>query len=254
MFCGSIALFALQYNCNVVKLFAPKMMVNEEKGLRIERVDDKTVKCYLSLDELEAYQIDYKDFLSRTPKAKEVVQEIMEQAAAQVGYKPPQFAFDLQIMMLPDQGMVLTFSEKDPLDSKEGKAFLDYIKEIQKEVVEKLAPGLKEKPAAKVKESPEPAPKPERAVFMFDSIGRIIELAKVLPKNLRVDTALYEMDGAYYLGLNKGRASYDRYSRICICAMEYGRIYGATEDAVMYVEEHGNCIMAEKVLNLLQKS
>jgi len=222
--------------------------------LRIERVDDKTVKCYLSLDELEAYQIDYKDFLSRTPKAKEVVSEIMEQAAAQVGYKPPQFAFDLQIMMLPDQGMVLTFSEKDPLDSKEGKAFLDYIKEIRKEVVDKLLLEGKEKPVSPGKQAPVPVPKPERAVFLFDSIGRIIELAKVLPKNLRVDTALYEIDGAYYLSLNKGRASYDRYSKICICAMEYGKVYGATEDAILYVEEHGNCIMNSKVLNLLQKS
>lgn len=222
--------------------------------MRIERVDDKTVKCYLSLDELEAYQIDYKDFLSRTPKAKEVVSEIMEQAAAQVGYKPPQFAFDLQIMMLPDQGMILTFSEKDPLESSEGKAFLDCIREIQKKVADKLLATENKSPNGLGEGSKKTVPQPERAVFMFDSLGRMIEFAKVLPGNLRVDTALYEMDGKYYLKLSKGSASYNRYSKICICAMEYGHIYGASEEAVTYVEEHGNCILAEKVLNLLQKS
>ena len=47
--------------------------------MRIERVDDKTVKCFISNEELEEYDIDYKDFIMRSDKAKEVVQEIIEQ-------------------------------------------------------------------------------------------------------------------------------------------------------------------------------
>ena len=80
--------------------------------MKIERIDDKTVKCFLSNEELEEYEIDYKDFVTRSDKAKEVVQEIIEQAEEEVGYKPPKYAFDLQIMMLPDEGLVLVFSEK----------------------------------------------------------------------------------------------------------------------------------------------
>ena len=86
----------------------------EDNDMRIERVDEKTVKCFLSNEELEEYEIDYKDFVLRSDKAREVVQEIIEQAAEEVGYKPPKFAFDLQIMMLPDQGLILTFSDRDP--------------------------------------------------------------------------------------------------------------------------------------------
>ena len=58
--------------------------------MRIERIDEKTVKCFLSNQELEEYDIDYKDFIMRSEKAKEVVQEIIEQAQEEVGYKPPQ--------------------------------------------------------------------------------------------------------------------------------------------------------------------
>ena len=78
--------------------------------MKIERIDDKTVKCFLSNEELEEYDIDYKDFVTRSDKAKEVVQEIIEQAEEEVGYKPPKYAFDLQIMMLPDEGLVLVLS------------------------------------------------------------------------------------------------------------------------------------------------
>ena len=77
--------------------------------MKIERVDDKTVKCFLSNEDLEEYDIDYKDFILRSDKAREVVQDIIEQAREEVGYKPPQFAFDLQIMLLPDLGLLLTF-------------------------------------------------------------------------------------------------------------------------------------------------
>ena len=44
--------------------------------MKIERVDDKTVKFYISNEELEEFEIDYKDFIMRSEKAKEVVQEI----------------------------------------------------------------------------------------------------------------------------------------------------------------------------------
>ena len=73
--------------------------------MRIERVDDRTVRCFLSNEELEEYDIDYKDFVTRSERAKEIVQEIIEQATEEVGYKPPKFAFDLQIMMVPDEGL-----------------------------------------------------------------------------------------------------------------------------------------------------
>ena len=32
--------------------------------MKIERIDDKTVKCFLSNEELEEYDIDYKDFVT----------------------------------------------------------------------------------------------------------------------------------------------------------------------------------------------
>ena len=96
--------------------------------MKIQRVDDKTVKCFLSKEELEEYQIDYKDFIMRNEKAKEVVQEIIQQAEEEVGYKPPRFAFDLQIMLLPDEGLLLTFSEREP----EGAQFMECLKEMKK--------------------------------------------------------------------------------------------------------------------------
>ena len=97
--------------------------------MKFERVDDKTVRCFISNEELEGYQIDYKDFVLRSEKAREVVRDIITQASEEVGYKPPKFAFDMSIMMMPDQGLLLTFSESDPLMDKDNGRLMEYLKE-----------------------------------------------------------------------------------------------------------------------------
>lgn len=219
-------------------------------------MDEKTVKCFLTNEELEEYEIDYKDFVMRSEKAKEVVQEIIEQATEEVGYKPPKFAFDLQIMMVPDQGLVLTFSEKDP-DVKDSEQLIECLKEMKRilqktrEATEQIAPAKPEKNAEKpVKQ--EPVNRPEYAVFVFSSLCNVMNYAAALPANLRVDSELYEMNGYYYLCLRRGHAAYERYSKACIQALEFAGLYTAEESRIMQLKEHGTCLIAEKAIKKLR--
>lgn len=228
--------------------------------MRIERVDDKTVKCFLSNEELEEYDIDYKDFIMRSEKAKEVVQEIMEQAVEEVGYKPPKFAFDLQIMMMPEQGLVLTFSEKDPVDFKDNEQLMQCLKDMRQmleHTKEKLG-GMKNEAAALRKEiattkkAPVQPARPEEAVFAFDRITSVMNYAAILPTTLRVNTALYVMDDIYYLHMQKGGASYERYSRACVQAMEFASLYTAEQDRLLHIQEHGECLIPNQALKKLR--
>ena len=224
--------------------------------MRIERIDDKTVKCYLSIEDLEEFDIDYKDFILRNDKAREVVHEIFTQAAEEVGYKPPQVAFDLQIMLLPDKGLLLTFSERDPSTDDE-KQFLACLNEMKKmfqqvrESVEKNEGHPATEEAAPVvphdKES-----KPEFAVFAFSSLRKVMEFASALPANIRVESALYLYEGYYYLYFMKGHASYERYSRACIQALEFAALYTAEEAHASHIKEHGECLIAEKAIKNLR--
>ena len=74
-------------NCNLNTRSVNWIDIYEDDDMRIERVDDKTVKCFLSNEELEEYDIDYKDFILRSDKAREIVQEIIEQAEEEVQYR-----------------------------------------------------------------------------------------------------------------------------------------------------------------------
>ena len=223
--------------------------------MRIERVDDKTVKCFLSNEELEHYDIDYKDFVMRNEKAKEVVQEIIEQAEEEVGYKPPRYAFELQIMMLPDKGLLLTFSEKEP----EGEQLIQCLQEMKKLLLQaKESVGLtgkEEKPEngdTKQSKKQPPVKQPDFAVFAFSSLRNVMNYASSLPANLRVESELYELDGIYYLFFRRGHAAYPRYSRACIQAMEFAGLYTAEESQTRHIKEHGTCLIAEKAVKKLR--
>ena len=78
------------------------------------------------------------------------------------------------------------------------------------------------------------------------------EYARILPKNLRVESCLYADKGEYYLFLQRGHASYKRYSRACIQALEYGVLFGATEDKIVYLDEHAECLIPEKAIAKLR--
>lgn len=236
--------------------------------MKIERIDDKTVKCFISNEELEEFEITYKDFITRSEKAKEVVEEIIEQAIEEVGYKPPQFAMDMQIMMMPDKGMVLTLSEKTPEDLQKNPALMEYLKEMRKTLEEHFgksgAEGLPQLPAGLSGEKgadaqqtgegaqPGTAQLPDFAIFKMATLRDLSEYARILPKNLRVESCLYADKGEYYLFLQRGHASYKRYSRACIQALEYGVLFGATEDKIVYLDEHAECLIPEKAIAKLR--
>lgn len=238
--------------------------------MRFEKIDDKTMKCFISKEELEEYDISYKDFIMRSDKAREVMEDIMAQAEEEVGFKPPQFALELQIMVLPDHGMVLTFLEKTPEDLKNSKGAMEYLGMIKDALglkdgdIAKALGFLEERSNLPKKESDEPAPEKAKeagqsetpavtfAVFAFRSISDICEYAQILPGNLRVKSELYEADGVYYLFLDKGTASYERYSRACIRALEYGSLYAADESKVEYIKEHGQCLISDHAVKKLR--
>lgn len=234
--------------------------------MKIERVDATTIKCYLSMEEMADYDVEYTDFISRSEKAQRLMQDIIKQAHDEVGYKPPKFAFEMQIMMVPEQGIVLTFSEKEPFDvTDDGKveAFLNHIKDFVGKITEYrdnmaakatgngLLPGVPQSDTSKDSKKKDEAPVIE-AAFVFPNMSNVMDFADILPANLRVESMLYKMDEEYFIYMKKGAASYDRFSRACVQALEFGWLYRADAGCDELLKEHGECLITEKALKKLR--
>ena len=245
--------------------------------MKIERIDDKTIKCYLTKDELAYYKVDYSDFISRSENAQRLLREIIEQAKSEVGYQPPKIAFEMQIMMVPEQGMVLTFSEKDPamgVDADKISGFIDTLKQLLEHVQSEQGgitgplgalPGLGQgglalptpqasmAPAEMGSGEHNPAMDVNEAVFMFNFLSDFIEYAQGLPWGIRIESTLYKMGESYFLHIGRGGASYDRFSRSCVQALEFSQLYSAGPGCDETLREHGEVMIASKAVNRFRK-
>ena len=94
--------------------------------------------------------------------------------------------------------------------------------------------------------------KVEEAVFSFDTLSTVMDFAEVMPAGLRIASALYKMDDCFYLHIKQASASYDRYSRVCVRALEFGNLYRADVGCDEILKEHGECLIKEKALKKLR--
>ena len=242
--------------------------------MRIERIDDQTIKCFLSVEELQEYHVDYKDFIYRSEKAQKLMRDIIEEAREKVGYKPPQMAFELQITMM-EQGMILTFSEKDPFDlgdpakSQNVKELLNRLKSYLQQMSGEPGGSVGAFDPANMPADPgsflplpdagaqipiQSGPRPEElleVVLVFSSMANVMAYLEALPGRLRFTSELYKMEDLYYLHIAKGSASLERFRKACIVGTEYAGFCAAGEGCDQLLKEHGEVLIAERAMQKL---
>ena len=73
------------------------------------RIDKNTVQCILSEEEMNAYGFRIEDFFSNQEKAREFLEHLVERAEEEIGYEAHSGMVSMQIMKMPDNGIVITF-------------------------------------------------------------------------------------------------------------------------------------------------
>lgn len=80
--------------------------------MNFSRVDEDTVRCFLTSEDLEENGLKLEDFFHNSEHAREFLQMIVERAKEEVGYEFDGGALAMQVSPLPENGLVITFSEK----------------------------------------------------------------------------------------------------------------------------------------------
>ncbi|MDR0949246.1 MAG: adaptor protein MecA [Lachnospiraceae bacterium] len=241
--------------------------------MRFERIDPKTIKCFLSNDEMRDYEITYKDFLIRSEKAKEVLEQIIIRAEESVGYQTPNSAFDLQIIMMPERGMILTFSEKDPMELKMDELVSGCIRELMRIFEEKMGgygkvhsfgaqneklstldtPSMEEPSSVESSEMELEEETVHSAIFEFESMRVLYDFVNNLPEELHIKSMLYRMNEKRYLWMESLTEYGEDFREACFHAMEFSKPYWVLEPAHIHMQEHGECILQEQVLEQLRR-
>ena len=79
--------------------------------MKFTRVDNETVNCLITQEDLDEQGIELQDFFDRKQEAMDFIKEVLERAAEEVDYHPGGAYLPMQITVLPDRSLSITISE-----------------------------------------------------------------------------------------------------------------------------------------------
>lgn len=225
--------------------------------MKYKKINEATVQCIISEEDMEEYGLTLADIFERNEKGEGFLRDVVERAHDEVGYKISGDNIAMQITPIRDEGLVITFSD-------EGPAGFQHMLEHIKEVLTGIDPeAMKEAIEAHEKEKKQEVSKPEEKpgddineacrIFVFASMNSLLRYCATLPTNIFVKSQLYKLEDDYYLKLDKYRISQKNFNKISAQAVEFGTLSVVSEEKLLYLEEHGECLIEEKAVTKLRK-
>lgn len=80
--------------------------------MKFKRIDVDTVRCIITEDELGENGLQLEDFLQNDGKTESFLRKLISMAETEVGYKVQGGNVSIQVTVLPEHTLALTFSEK----------------------------------------------------------------------------------------------------------------------------------------------
>lgn len=222
--------------------------------MRFRKLDEKTICCMLSEEDLTDNDITIEDFIHNRDNVQYFLEEIIETAREEVGFEASGPMLSIQIMAMYPEGVMITFSDNPKGMTNAIKAGLAQVKgEVDdSEWVE--AGALEQPKKLYTQKKPENAEK-LTVVFEFSSMDAIFSFVKNTSVRSGLESSLYkeEKTGKYYMVLIKARMSEERYRAVIATAMEFADFIADTELQYAQLREHYRCIIKEKAVNTLKK-
>lgn len=246
--------------------------------MEFERIGKHVIQCHISVEEMDEYGLRIEDFFTNQEKSRDFLEQLVEHAEEEVGYEAESGMVSMQLMRLPDDSLVITFSEKGDdgfqnmlnqlqnlagmLEESVGRNFLEEeaIEEIgaTNEVLSEELPGQRNTGKTKKQGKNSGDIKKQHLnpkLFCFRSFDAVegfalnFELQKSIPSRLYKD----EKTGVYYLLLKKGKLRLEEYQMLCEEVMEYADYQMRQPFAEQYCKEHFQCILAKHALRTLKE-
>lgn len=76
-----------------------------------QRIDKNTVQCHMTEEEMNEYGFEIEDFFTNQEKSRAFLEQIVERAEEEVGYEVESGMISMQLMRMPDNSLMITFSD-----------------------------------------------------------------------------------------------------------------------------------------------
>lgn len=218
--------------------------------MEYKKINDATVQCIVTAEDMLEYGLTLSDIFERNEKGEGFLRDIIERAHDEVGYTISGESIAMQITPLQDKGLAVTFTNESPMGFRD---ILQHLKEVLQGVSAELSRQDEEERRVVGQKTPGEEYEDNRRMFVFATLHQVMQYTASIPKNLSVKSHLYKADEAYYLVMEKNRLSYRMFNKISASAVEFGNLIAVSEERMLYLEEHGECLIADRAVSKLRK-
>ena len=259
--------------------------------MTFKRINQDTVCCILTEDDMLEYGVELEDFIMNKDKVQDVLHNIVERAVDELGLDMQRGGMlSLQIMPLPDNSVSIIFSEKGQINLmdminqlKKALGNMDDLRKLQQEagglglaeapalMEPKKAHGNEQEKDNKTSESAQKGEKKNKSIkgekqdkettesklriYAFQSLFDAAEFCSYVPTKTKVISQLYKepKSEVYYLVFTKSKLTKKEFARVCSKAVEFGKFISDDPVRAAYMEEHYEHIVEEKAVRELRK-
>lgn len=230
--------------------------------MKFRKLDDNTVRCVLSQEDMEERGLKLEDFFTDKDKTRGFLEDIVRQAQEEVGYETSGDTLAMQVMPLPHNGLAITFSEHTEHNIKDmighiRSALEDINSEEFGNMMEPMYNEEKTKKHNSNDENPSQNKKKKQffRVYRFETMGAVEAFCKTVSKEFTVKSQLYkdETEKQYYLTIEKGRLSIKNLEHICLLAPEFATLVSEQESYTVYCKEHFHCLIKKGAVKVMRK-
>lgn len=214
-----------------------------------------TVRCIVSETELIENGLQMDDFLQNDGKTEDFLRKIVSMAEEEVGFKVQGGPLSVQVAVLPEHLLALTFSERPDNN------ILNILQNL-KSAVDSLS-GMSNRSEENGEDSDAGddtlVEGCDRRLYIleFPNMDQIITYAKSIVLEEPVVSSVFRMQerGAsnYYLLIERNGLGDKEICRVISASVEFMKDASSDLHKAAYLAEHGTCVLKKDALEILQK-
>ena len=235
--------------------------------MKIEKIDDNSIKCTLSSLDLSSRNLNLRDMTYGSQAAKRLFNEMMQKAKEEVGFSIENTPLMIEAVPLQGGAVQLIISKVDDpeeLDTRfskfsaAGSGQNGWISELATQILEG-AQGLM-KQLKETEEEPGVAEEKKEAgdegirLYRFRTLDRVIDAAKAVSYCDLGANSLYKAEDkkGYYVSLHSKGDDIDSLNRAANLLLEYGERVNGGSATEAYYKEHMEQLIQENALQKLK--
>ncbi len=241
--------------------------------MKFRRINDDTVRCIVSKEDMQEYGIVLEDFFKNKGKIHEFLHEVVERAEQEVGYEPKEGLLSMQIMPISQNTISITFTEQG---NGEYEDIIDNLKESVAEMLEDeedavIVDGVADEDDEEIEDydneeiknntltnnqinMPIGMEKSSTIMIAMHSIEKMADFCRVLNISKTVSSELYRLENKdmYCLIVDKNRLSAGIMKHILLLAVEYTSHITDETKIIAYIREYGEVIIEKSAYRILK--